>query len=277
MPSPFPGMDPFLESPRLFPDLHDSMVARVRDALNEGLDAPYFAGISSRVWIEATQRRIGPDVHVWRPDSDDSDWSSTSGGSVAVADKVETLPVVVHVPDDEIREPYIEVYADEGGERLVTVIEVLSLTNKTPGEHGRNLYLQKQREVLQSQVHLVEIDLLRGGTHTTAVPLGNARHQAGAFEYHVCIHRFDRREDFFVYPVRLGTRLPTIEIPLLPGDPGIKLDLQAALDHCYDAGLYTRRVKYAERSPEPPLTPEQDRWVQETLLAKRMSDSHQQG
>lgn len=260
----------------MFPDLHDRLVAQLSEALNARLPAPYYTGVASRVWIEATQRRIGPDVHVWRPESDGSEWSASSGGSVAVAEQVETLPVVVHVPDDEIREPLIEVYADEGGERLVTVIEVLSLTNKTPGEHGRDLYLQKQREVLQSQVHLVEIDLLRGGTHTTAVPLGNARHQAGAFEYHVCIHRFDRREDYFVYPVRLGARLPIIEIPLLPGDPGVKLDLQAALDHCYDAGLYTRRVKYADRSPEPPLTPEQDRWVKETLLAKRVLDGHRQ-
>jgi uncharacterized protein DUF4058 len=268
MPSPIPGMDPFLESSKLFPDLHDSMVTRLRDTLNEGLPAPYFAGIASRVWIEATQCRIGPDVHVWQPDVGSSNWSASIERGVAVAEQVETLPVVVHVPEDEFREPQIEIYAGDGGERLVTVVEVLSLTNKTPGEHGRDIYLQKQREVLQSQVHLVEIDLLRGGTHTTAVPLGNARHQAGAFDYHVCVHRFDRREDYFVYPMRLGARLPIIEIPLLPGDPGIELDLQAALDNCYDAGLYARRVKYAEHPPDPPVTTEQDRWLQETLRAK---------
>src|SRR5205823_2593312 len=125
-------------------------------------------------------------------------------GGVAVADPPRARPVVVHVPHDERREPFVEIYVQEGsGRRLVTCIEVLSPSNKTPGEHGRSLYIRKQAEILASKVHLVEIDLLRAGEHTTAVPLARARRAAGDFDYHVCAHHYDNLEDYFVYPIRL--------------------------------------------------------------------------
>jgi hypothetical protein len=132
------------------------------------------------------------------------------------------------------------------------------LTNKTPGAHGRDLYLQKQREVLQSQVHLVEIDLLRGGEHSTAVPLDRALRQTGPFDYHVCVHRFDSFEKYFVYPIRLEARLPAIRIPLLPGDGDVKVDLQSVFHRCYDTGPYRRRVDYSVQTV-PPL--DESRWA----------------
>ena len=97
--------------------------------------------------------------------------AETEGGAVAVAAPPRSEPLVVHVTHDERREPFVEIYLGRGSERrLVTCIELLSLSNKTPGEHGRDLYLRKQGEILYGKVHLVEIDLLRGGEHTTAVP-----------------------------------------------------------------------------------------------------------
>src|SRR5207302_681231 len=147
-----------------------------------------------------------------------------------------------------------------GGERLVTTVEVLSRTNKSPGEHGRDLYVQKQQEVLKHKVHLVEIDLLRGGEHTTAVPLEEAVARAGSFDYHVCVHRFDRPYDYFVYPIQLGNRLPAIAIPLLPEHTAVRIDLQPVLDRCYDSGLYRRRVRYGEHTPVPSLSAEQAEW-----------------
>ena len=98
----------------------------------------------------------------------------------------------------------MEIYAEiPGGKRLVTSLEVLSLSNKTPGEHGRELFLRKQKELLASKVNLVEIDLLRGGEHATAVPLEQALAECGAFDYHVCVHPFDDFETFSIYPMRL--------------------------------------------------------------------------
>jgi hypothetical protein len=273
MPSPFIGMDPFLEDPAVFPDLHDSLITYLRESLNAQLPAPYYAAIASRVWVEVTERRIEPDVNLLRPGRTMPGGGIDAGGGVAVAQAVQAEPVVVHVPlqeiqETEIRETFLEVYAQPGGERLVTTLEVLSLSNKTPGAHGRESYLKKQREILDSQVHLVEIDLLRGGVHSTAVPRDHAVARAGAFDYHVCIHRFDRREDFFVYPIRLGGRLPTVAIPLLPGDPAAGVGLQAVLDRCYDTGQYRRRIRYRGRVPVPPLGPEQAGWAEKTLREK---------
>jgi hypothetical protein len=263
MPSPFIGMDPYLEDPALFPDVHERIVYWLSDVLNSVLPPPYYTGMASRTWIETSSRRLGPDVDVLHPSRGGNGQGKTDGG-IAVAQAV-TRPVVVHVPRDLIRESFVEVYAQPGGERVVTNIELLNLTNKSPGEQARDLYKKKQREVLDSKVNLVEIDLLRGGKHTTAVPLDLALARTGPFDYHVCVHRFDNLEDYFVYPIKLEERLPVIEVPLLPEDSPVSVDLQAILNLCYDRGQYVRRLRYAEREPVPPLTPEQKTWVEKTL------------
>src|SRR5262249_55870163 len=153
---------------------------------------------------------------------------------------VVSVEVVEHGP---FQESFIEIRRRRGREvRLVASVEVLSPSNKTPGNPGREQYLNRQSEVLHSEVHLIEVDLLRGGTHTSAVPRDLAEVKAGAFDYHVSIHRFDRPHDFFLYPIRLEQRLPVIAIPLLPGDPDVMLDLQAVFDRAYDAGPYAQEV-----------------------------------
>jgi len=266
MPSPFPGMDPFLEHPDVFPDFHDGFIAYLRESIQRHLPPPYVAGLGRRAWIEVSERFIGPDVQWLRPRQIPAD--SVREGAVAVAEQPRTQPVVIHVRHDERGEPLVEVYVGRGSDRrLVTSIELLSLTNKTPGEHGRDLYLRKQREVLDSKVHLVEIDLLRGGEHTTAVPRNRLMRVISGFDYHVCIHHFDNLEDYFVYPVRLPEPLPEIAIPLLPGDPPVSLDLQAVFQRTYDAGPYQREVDYQHDAPEPPLNPDQQSWFRERLAA----------
>jgi hypothetical protein len=206
MPSPFPGMDPFLEHPEIFPDLHDRLNTHLSEVLQAGLPPPYYAVIGRRTWIE--------------------------------------------VSHDERREPFLEVYVRQGSDkRLVTSIEILSLTNKTPGEHGRELYLRKQREILGGKVHLVEIDLLRGGEHSTAVPCQRVRAEVGPFDYHVCMHHFDNLEDYFIYPIQLHERLPQIAIPLLPGDPAVTIDLQTLLDHLLRRGTLRPRSELSGGHP----------------------------
>ena len=133
--------------------------------------------------------------------------------------------------------------------------------NNNPQNARRELYLRNQREVLESPTHLVEIDLLRSGVHTTAVPLDRLTALVGQFAYHVSVHRSDRFEDFLVYPVRLDERLPEIVIPLLPGDADVPIDLQAVFNRAYDTGPYRRRIRYAESAPVPPLRPDQSEWA----------------
>ncbi len=263
MPSPFPGMDPFLEHPAIFPGLHERLIAYLSESLQARLPEPYYAEIGERLWVETSDRSIGPDVYVL--DDEARDREPRLGGDVALATDVRTQPVVVTVPQDELGESYVEIWASGETERVVTTIEVLSLTNKTAGVRGRELYLRKQREILASQVHLVEIDLLRGGQHTTAVPLRRARAKAGPFDYHVCIHRFDNLEDFFVYPIRLQDRLPEITIPLLPGDGDVVVDLQAIFQRSYDAGPYRRRIRYGHTAPVPPRDDETQAWAARLL------------
>lgn len=218
MPSPFPGMDPYLENPEIFPDFHDSFITYLREALQANLPRHVFATIGQRRWCES--------------------------------------------PHDEFREPFVEIDTrGEDGKRLVASIEVLSLANKAPGEHGRDLYRKKQKELLESRVHLIEMDLLRGGEHTTAVPLDAARGACGAFDYHVSVRPFDDVDAFQVYPIQLEDPLPPIAIPLLPGDPPVTLDLQAVFDRCYDAGPYTREVQYGIDAIIPPLDPDRAAWA----------------
>ncbi len=207
MPSPFPGMDPFLEHPHFFPGLHGAMHVYIREALQARLPAPYFAEINERVWIETSARYVEPDTTVIQGIDD-----IRSETGVAVAAR--TQPLVFEVTDDERTEMEVEIRTrrDDEGERLVTVIEVLSLTNKTPGEKGRELYLEKQCEVLGSPVHLVEIDLLRGGEHTTPMSLERLHLKAGLYDYHVSVHRFDQPGRFFIYPWKLEDAFPEFAI-----------------------------------------------------------------
>jgi hypothetical protein len=261
MPSPFPGMDPYLESPEIFPDFHDSLITYLRENLQANLPAPYYAAIGRRVWIAASRRSIGPDVHVLRSRTRVED-PSRQAGALTVATPRAARPVVVKVLHDEFREPFLEIYTDSAeGKRLVTSVEVLSLSNRMPGEHGRELFLRKQKELLASRVNLVEIDLLRGGEHVTAVPLESALASCGAFDYHVSVHPFDDFESFFVYPIVLEEPLPPIDIPLLPGDSPITLDLQAVFNRCYDAGPYAREIDYTEDGITPPLPEAKVAWA----------------
>ena len=153
MPSPFPGMDQFLEHPDIFPDFHDSFITHLRERIQERLPAPYIAAIGRRAWIEVSERFVGPDVQVLRPKNEQA---NNGGQAVAVAEPPRSEPLVVRVTHDERHEPLIEIYSGRGPERrLVTCIELLSLSNKLSGEHGRDLYVRKQREILYGKVHLV--------------------------------------------------------------------------------------------------------------------------
>jgi hypothetical protein len=264
MPSPFPGMDPFLEHPAFFPGVHDSFLTYLREALQISLPAPYFAEINERLWVDTSGRNIGPDLDVLRGPQPRTEANSGNGGVAVLAEPMQ--PILITVPIEEHRQNYLEIRAPLGEqERLVTTIEVLSPSNKVAGPKSRALYLQKQQEILDSDSHLVEIDLLRGGLHTTAVPLDALRAKAPPFAYHICVHAFDVPGTFAVYTIRLSDRLPSVAIPLLPGDGSVTVDLQAVFARCYDTGPYRRRVRYDPERIEPPLTAEQLEWAR-TLL-----------
>jgi len=274
MPSPFPGMDPFLEAPVFFGTLHDGLIYNLQAQLQRELPAAYYASTTDRLWVEVEDHRrmIQPDIDVIRrdqeePDAGDRSRQTTTGAAVAE-------PVVVSVVHDEHREPFVDILTrGSGGEVIVASIEILSPTNKRSDSPGRELYLSKQKEVLDDgRIHLVEIDLLRGGEHTTAVSRPVAIRKTGGFDYHICIRRADRWTDALVYPVRLRDHLPRFSIPLLPGDGEVVVDLQDAFNRAYDDGPFAKRVNYRGPVPEPPLSPDDETWLTERLAQKRNNE-----
>jgi hypothetical protein len=261
MPSPFPGMDPYLEHPDLFPDFHGRFVIYLADACQPMLPGPYYTATNRRAWIEVSARYVEPDVNIIRT-SEAQTRRRDSGRAVALADDAAVKPVLIHVPHDELSEPYLDIYIGRGEQRrLVTHIEVLSPSNKSNSQQARTLYLKKQQEILNSNVNLIEIDLLRGGRHTTSVPWEQLQQHGLTLDYHVCVHRFTDIGDYLVYPIRLQDRLPEFDVPLLPEDGSVRLDLQAVFNRCYDAGPYAREIDYQHDEPEPPLTPQQAEWA----------------
>ena len=260
MASPFPGMDPFIES-QGFSTLHGNMITYMQEAMQGRLPEGYYAASDERVWID-TATWIEPDVKISRSGKKKSPRFAVAGAAIATLAK----PIVVSVSQDEHTENFLEIYKKKGDKkRLVCSIEISSPTNKTPGEKGYKAYRHKQRGILRRRVHLVEIDLLRSGKHTTAVPLDFAREEAGEFDYHACVRRFDRFAEFDVYPILMQEPLPTIAVPLLPADGDIDVDLQAIFQKAYAAGPYQRAIDYRTDKIEPPLTKEQDEWMRGVL------------
>lgn len=256
MKSPFPGMDPYLELH--WRDVHHSLCTYARDALQPQIAPALKARIDERLVVEDVEtgesRGIMPDVHiVERQQTPIADSSA-----IATAE-----PLVVW--DEDSFEGFIQIIEPSG--KLVTVIEFLSPTNKTPGE-GHRQYLQKQRELRQAGVSLVEIDLVRSGAWTLQVPLRQLPPAYRAALYHAVVRRSWRGEKSEVYACPLQQPLPTIRIPLRESDPAdAKLDLQALVDQVYRNGAYDD-LEYS-KPLDPPLPPEQMSWLNERLKSSQ--------
>ena len=267
----FPGMDPYLEDPLLWPGFHNRLVVYLADQLQPQLRPRYIAAVEDRVFLEETPRAIIPDVWV----RERSDFATESGGGVAMLEATAVATdeseldadeeLLISLSDLDEHESYIEILDRQSGQRVVTIIEVLSPSNKALGR-GRESYKAKQREVLGSTAHLVEIDLLRDGEHTVTVPQ-SAVEQYRTYDYLVSINRARGfRSDFNTYPRSLRERLPRIRIPLANGDRDVTLDVQAAIAQTYEAGSYRDRLKY-NADCVPPLRAEDQAWATELIRA----------
>lgn len=145
------------------------------------------------------------------------------------------------------------------GKQLVTVMEILSLVNKRPSE-GRQAYLEQRATVLESGVHLVEIDLLR---QWPRMPLEGTLPPA---DYLVVVSKTSERPVCDVWTIGLRQPLPVLPIPLLPPDLDIPLDLGQALRTAYARARYDLRIDYIQ-PPAPALLPEDTAWAT-ALLAQ---------
>lgn len=253
MPSPFPGMDPYLEG-YLWPDVHHSLATQIRDQLAPQLRPRYVARIEIQVVVdEDPQSEIGimyPDVEIMQSQRrQPTPSTSESDGGVLVAEAPSTTPVsvTVQLPEIEVRLATVEIY-DTAQNQLVTSIEILSLVNKR--EPGLTKYREEWRQLRQSQVHILEIDLLRRGQRALShrhIPESAWRvslMRAGSGMVHV-------------WALNLQEPLPVVPMPLRKPDADVNLELGFALQTIYERAAYDLSIDYTTAPPFPALPDEE--------------------
>jgi hypothetical protein len=260
MKSPFPGMDPYLE--QFWPDIHARLILYACDQLESQLPDNLLARVEERVVLETEEepRTRYPDVKI-------TERPGRGSAAVALASPAAlSEPVIVEYADEPATETFLHILEAGPGQRLVTVIEVLSLANKLPGD-GQRQYRQKQRELRDAGVSLVEIDLLRQGERVLSLPVARIPPRVRT-PYQVCVRRGWLPRRFEIYPVPLRSPLPSIRIPLRETDADIRLDLQTILETAYRKGRYHLTIDYAE-PPDPPLPRGEVRWARAQVKQAR--------
>jgi hypothetical protein len=258
MPSPFPGMDPYVELMGDWVGFHNAFIVYCSDLLNEVLPEQYVSTIEARIRFEpqddidvAVARARRPDVAV----SHRGNPGTPSGSSGTPLAAVEPVSLAQEEPwADEVRESFIEIVRVPG-EQLVTVIELLSPSNKKVGA-DRAAYLLKRRQLLHEGINLVEIDLLLGGERLPMLePLPRG-------DYFAFVSRAIERRRCDVYAWSVRQPLPAIPVPLLPEDQPVQLDLARIFATNYERGRYGRLIRYSQ-ALDLPLEEADRRWATE--------------
>ena len=252
----FPGMNPYLEARRLWPEIHNKLISEIHFFLCETLPPQYTATMEERVTIEETQGdelRSGyavPDLNI------------TGGGqrTAGAGARPDAGAVTVTLPElRPVHEWFIEIRTEN---RLpsVTILEILSHSNKRAGQ-GRRNYLAKRMRILQSPTHLVEIDLLRANN-----PMPAEGHNDRA-AYRILVSPSGMRPQATMLLFGVQSAIPSFTVPLLRGDAGPALALGEIFSDLYVRGYYDRSVNYAN-DPEGPLSDHDRAWLDRTLRAK---------
>jgi hypothetical protein len=257
MPSPFPGMDPYIERAAIFPDFHDRLLIYLGAALRPLLRPKYVPLTQDRLYVVESDRPIFPDVAILRSKTP----RAFPGLATALAEA--DAPAVFDLWLEEIRQPFITIIEPAADNQVVTAIEVLSPDNKRRGA-GRKSYQQKREEFWAAGANLIEIDLLREGKTTVRVPPVKLD-QLRPWHYLVTVTRQSpaRQE---VYAIPLQRSLPRIAVPLGTEDKDVVLDLQAVFARCWEDGPYPELLLH-EGPPPGTLTTEELSWCDSLLQA----------
>ncbi|AMV30127.1 hypothetical protein VT84_37385 [Gemmata sp. SH-PL17] len=124
MPSPFPGMDPYLETPKLWPAFQHQLLACLYQILLPGLVDRYRARVGTRTYVSE-------------------------------------MPLFTSIIREQFAEEYIEIRNRTDG-KLVTLLEVVGPANKTTPA-GRQAYLDARQQAVAQRAGIVEIDLIMQG------------------------------------------------------------------------------------------------------------------
>eukprot|EP01137_Pigoraptor_chileana_P026724 Opistho-2@8444 len=222
MPSPFPGMDPYLEDPDLWPDVHGTLLPLIRGQITAALPPGYVAKIDQHVWLSAEEP--GETAVLGRPDVFVAEGEGT--GATLPASAVTTGPTeyVKLAPLKRRRGARFVQIVDKRRRRVVTVVELLSPSNKEYGTEDRARYLEKRTEYLGTGTSLVEIDLLRVGDR---VPMG--RPKGFPADYYLLVSRASEFPKAAIWGFTVRDPIPVLPVPLKTGDPDVTIDLRAPM------------------------------------------------
>ncbi|RRR78184.1 MAG: DUF4058 family protein [Candidatus Viridilinea halotolerans] len=254
MENPFPGMDPYLEAPNMWPDVHHHVMVAVRDQLQAQLSTAYSVGLAPYTALEniaiAAVRKTDVDAEMAEHDP-----PKTKRAPLV-------LPTMMVVPVEYAR---IEIRMVRS-HTLVTVIELLSPANKRPSFDGAHVYEQKRQEIFCSTANLLEIDLLRAGQRPQMIgELPDA-------PYFIFLSRMQRRPNVEIWPLALREPIAPIPVPLRFPDTPVVLDLGKAIHKTYAQAHYNLDINYHKPPPAPAFSPTDATWIADRLRAKGFRD-----
>jgi hypothetical protein len=254
MDSPFPGMDPYLEHPALWPDVHNRLIVAIADDLSERVAPRYYVGLERRTYLLKTDDI----VFVGRPDIAIAP-ASPAPALVPQLAMTSTILLEVDVPmADEVSENFLEIHEVKTG-KLVTILELLSPVNKLHRQ-GREDYERKRGSVFSSWTNLVEIDLLRAGEPMPVIG------PSVPSDYRILMSRGRQRPRAYLIAFSLRQPIPVFSLPLLPADEEPEVSLQHILHDLYRRARFDLRLDYRQ-PPVPPLSPTDTAWAQELIRA----------
>ncbi len=252
MSSPFPGMDPYLESPSFWAEMHNRMIVVIADDLSPKLRPHYRVAIEQRIYLSSPgeSQPIVPDVTITQ--------RSTIRSSTATIAQPITQPITIALAlPEEVRESYLEVREISTG-RVITVLKLLSPKNKRNGE-GRSADERKRQQILASVTHFVEIDLFRRGQ---AFPLGEA---SLTTPYCVLVAGGDRRSNADLFAFSLRETMPSFPMPLANNSIEQIVPLQEIFNGVYDRAGFDLAIDYRQSIPEPALSDDDISWAKELI------------
>ncbi|GAA6621346.1 DUF4058 family protein [Scytonema sp. NUACC26] len=260
MPSPFPGIDPYLEQPTFWSSFHSRLIIAIADAIEPQLGSQYYVEVETRTYQSDDTEDgllIGiPDTIIFSDRSDNSTEEQIIASDRSTATQIRPERVEIPMPF-AVNERYLEV-REILTDDVITVIELLSPKNKRSGD-GRTAYEKKRRAILGSSTHLVELDLLRGGKPMAILGMRSTT------AYRILISRSDRRPTADLYSLTLQQKLPTFPIPLKPNEEEPLVPLQDIFNGVYDRARYSTRIDYRQPIPPPALSTIDREWVAKLL------------
>jgi hypothetical protein len=251
MPSPFPGMNPYLEKLEMWSDFHDRFLVHAAEALTAQARPHFIISIAEHLFVQDPDGGDGDEFI--------GDVSASLGQDPPSGAALATIPAPVRVrlPDAEPdRLTYLEV-RDRQNQRVVAVIELLSPTNKKAGRDRRQ-FVRKRNEFLASDLVYVELDLLRGWSRMPLIGLPECA-------YYAMVSRPLERPEAGIWPIQLRERLPKIPIPLIEDAKEPVIDIQELVHKIYDSAGYEDFIY--RHDPEPPLSPVDAAWAKEIIAA----------